>query len=158
MRKILLTNQEIYEEAIKYSGRSEFFNKNRKVYDLANDSILEKAYGRSKTKPLTRKEVIERASKFTRRGDFRIGDQTAYKKAISLKILDEVCVNMEPSQTEAYTDEELKIESLKYKTKSDFQDGNAGAYETARIKGILDQICSHMPEHVEMSGENSPLI
>ena len=154
----LLSKKRIQREALEYTSRSEFFKKNRKMYDMANSLlILDEVcshMGRSKTKPLSIEEVKERASIFAKRMDFRVKDQTAYKKAIFFKVLDEVCSHMDKSQTALRPIVELQGIASRYTTRGTFHDNNKAAYEVARTRGILDQICSHMPKHIDMTGEN----
>lgn len=106
--------------------------------------------------PLDR--IKKEALKYKRRMDFRTNSQQAYKAAIALNSIDEVCNHMIHPKTALKPMEELKKIALKYKTRGSFHDFDKSIYECARVRGILDEICSHMPNHIEMAGENSPLI
>jgi hypothetical protein len=55
-----------------------------------------------------------------------------------------------------WTNQDLKDKALKYKTRAEFQNNEKSIYNTARNRGILDEICSHMPNRVDVSGENNP--
>ena len=100
------------------------------------------------------------ALKYSRRGLFRKTSSGAYQAACTLgrDFLNDICLHMEPSQSEAYSDEEIREESIKYQRRADFAKFSPSIYNSAWKKGekYLDKICAHMPKWSDRSKENSP--
>jgi len=94
-------------------------------------------------KKWTEENLRLEALKFKRRVDFQKKRSGAYKAAMRLSILDEICIHMEQLRIN-WTQETLKIEALKYRTRGDFQKYGKNPYQVARRMGILDDICIHM--------------
>lgn len=103
----------------------------------------------------TKKSIKKESRKYTVRSHFSKGSSGAYKAAIRLGILDEVCRHMKAKPTE-YTNEMLKNKASKYETRSEFQNKDNSAYQIAKKRGILNKICSHMPSRNLLFGSKNP--
>jgi hypothetical protein len=97
-----------------------------------------------KCKKWTKEKIQVEALKYKSRVEFSIKSNGAYKAALKLKIIDEVCVHMLNFRRKPWTNEELFLEAFKYNTRSEFQKGSSGAYDAAQRLGILEEICQHM--------------
>lgn len=85
------------------------------------------------------------ALKYNNRTDFTQKSNWAYKVAVKLGILDEICVHMEVLWEKKWHNPEIVLmEALKYRTRRDFIKTNGGAYNAARRLGILEEVCRHM--------------
>lgn len=85
------------------------------------------------------------ALKYKTRSAFKKNRHGAYRAAIRMGIIDQVCSHMELIYRN-WTNESLKQEALRYKTKAEFRENNESAYMTAIKRDIFDQICSHMED------------
>lgn len=86
-------------------------------------------------KKLTIKEVLARGAEYTNRNSFRAGDQSAYKLALKMGIIDQLY----PSRRRDWSDDETVLaEGRKYVSRSAFEAGSNPAYHHARRRGLLD--------------------
>jgi hypothetical protein len=85
---------------------------------------------------------------FTRRIDFKKGDNRAYNIARKRgpEFMDLVCSHMDLPLTAAYADEELLLAAKSYNSRNDFLNGDPNAYHAAHKRGkeFIDSICIHM--------------
>lgn len=86
------------------------------------------------------------ALKYTYRRSFKINSESAYKKALKNKWLDEICTHMTLKQKPNgyWTLEKCHIEALKYLTLKDYKKSSGGSYNTAYQNKWLKEVCSHM--------------
>lgn len=94
-------------------------------------------------------ELQTEALKYDSRSCFFKNSRGAYKAAIRLGVLDEICSHM---ICKYWTIEALKLESKKYITKSDFFKNSNGAYKAAIKLNVLNEICSHMKVNGKRNG------
>src|ERR1700688_349692 len=104
------------------------------------------------------------ALQYKTKGAFVKGDPAAYLAAtrrndydqIVSHIPDHVDQSKENNPNFKWTFKKLKKEALKFHTKSEFQQGNPAAYLAATRRDDYDQIVFHMPDRMDISGENNP--
>jgi len=101
----------------------------------------------------TETKLIEEASSYKHRIDFKKGSTGAYSAARRMKILDVVCAHMTKSKNSCkkWFKDNVAIEAKKYKSRSEFRLNANGAYNAARIDGYLDNVCHHMVSPVKIS-------
>jgi len=141
------TNEEILNEALKYSTRGEFSKKSGSAYIIArNRGILDKAcsHMRSILKQWTLEELKNEALKYETKIDFLNNSNAAYNYAHKHGFLTKICSHMVLSRKLDWNLETVHIEALKYSTKYSFQKGNISAYTYAYRNNLLDIVCSHM--------------
>lgn len=83
------------------------------------------------------------ANEYNTRIDFKKQKSGAYRAAIVMGVLDQICSNMVSGRL-LWTDEKIKAEALKYKSRWEFQKNSKGAYLSAFNSGNLDKFCKHM--------------
>ena len=90
----------------------------------------------------TKDEILEEAKKFSTRGEFAMGNRSAYKKAHREGWLDEICNSMvRPSKPKGYWTKERVIEVAKsYTSKSDFSNSAPIAYRVALSNGWMREL------------------
>ena len=91
----------------------------------------------------TPEKVAKESKKYRIKTYFEKQSSGAYKAAVRLGILDEVCSHMK-NLRETWTPEKVAKESKKYNRRIDFNAGSGSAYNAATRLGILDEVCSHM--------------
>ena len=94
----------------------------------------------------TLERIHTEALKYDTRKEFEKGSRGAHKAARRLKIMEQVCVHMNPVR-QYHTAESIAEEALKYETRYVFQKGSPGAHDAARRLKIMEQVCAHMPKH-----------
>lgn len=88
--------------------------------------------------------IKKEALKYSTRTKFSIGSRGAYKAALKINILDQVCGHMRPVKNKPLSYRDIKKEALRYSRRVDFQKNSPSAYFAARRKKILDDVCGHM--------------
>ncbi len=148
----------IYDEALKYATRREFRHNSPRYCDVAGsrgilDEVCSHMSKYQNNRVWTDEKVKEEALKYNTRGSFKKGSPTAYIRAIKEKLLDDVCLHMEP-KPHVLTRAEMVTIAQQYKHKSVFNRYDEKAYRLAHRLGILDEICSHMiPMHKSWNNE-----
>ena len=95
----------------------------------------------------TPEKVAKESKKYRIKTYFEKQSSGAYKAAVRLGILDEVCSHMK-NLRETWTPEKVAKESKKYNRRIDFNAGSGSAYNAATRLGILDEVCSHMESYL----------
>ncbi len=90
------------------------------------------------------KMLQDEAFKYTNRNDFQKISPNAYWVAHKREVLDQICVYMSPSVSEAFSLEELMEAAKKNFSRNDFQKNNPREYRVACKRKDFDEICSHM--------------
>ena len=158
------TKQELWEEALKYKSRMDFYENSNPEYQSARrrgllDEICSHM-GKEKRKvragkvyrKWTENKIILEALKFKNKTDFIENSWGAYQAARNLGILDKVCAHMpkhraipEERQPEfKWTPEKVREEALKYSNRDNFKEFSPGAWCAAQRSGTLSLVCSHM--------------
>ena len=102
----------------------------------------------------TKEECKIEAFKYNSRGEFILGNHSAYNSAYKNKWLDEICSHM-VIKHKKWTKEECKIEAFKYKSRSEYAKNDHNSWDIARKNNWLDEICSHMKLlHTNWTKEN----
>ncbi len=91
----------------------------------------------------TKGNVAFIAKKYDTRIAFKRGASGAYRAAIVLGVLDEICAHMKSSRGK-WTKKTAHEAALKHNSRWEFQKKDKGAYLFAFNNGLLDEICSHM--------------
>jgi len=98
MRKSRYSTEDAMIEALKYDSRTEFHDKARWAYKVLDSrDLLASActhMPKHKTNINTVEIVTNKAKKYTRSGDFKHNDGTAYRYAIKHNILHTICEHM----------------------------------------------------------------
>ena len=124
------------KEAQKYSSRMDFYTHSKAYQIAAKRGILEEIciHMDSRITRWTEDMILEEASKFDTRSEFKSGNPLAYARAQALNLLDTACAHMD-YKIRYWTDEELAVEAKKYATRHDFQKNSSG-YQIARQREI----------------------
>lgn len=83
--------------------------------------------------------IAERASRYHKRGAFRIGDKQAYEAARRQQILDDVCSHMDAPQKKK-SKEEILNHALGFKSMIDFKKRAPEYYDSACKRGFLKDL------------------
>ncbi|HEY5234983.1 MAG TPA: hypothetical protein VIJ14_02295, partial [Rhabdochlamydiaceae bacterium] len=158
------TDQELAEEALKYTRRVDFQNGSNSYFKQAwrrkEPGFLDKICSHMELmweiKWNTFDKLKVESIKYDSRGEFRDKSPSAYGAAIKRDDYEEICSHMKDSLTAAWTLEELKIRASFHVKKTDFAKSEPGAYEAALNHEKFDEICSHMPKTADFSGKNNP--
>ena len=88
--------------------------------------------------------LIEDASKYTTRGEFKRMSKDSYAVANKSGLLDVVCAHMVPKNRRVHTVESLTTDALKYSTLEEYKEKDINSYRVARLRGRLATTCAHM--------------
>jgi hypothetical protein len=147
------TLERLQAEALKYSTRQEFQQKNGAAYKAAGeqkcrDQICSHMSKVKQPKGYWTLENLQvEALKYSNKNDFRTHSNPAYLIASRKKFLDQICSHMEPRKfPNGYwlNKANCAAEALKYTNRRAFSIANSSAYHGADVNGWLDEICSHM--------------
>jgi hypothetical protein len=147
------TLERLQAEALKYSTRQEFQQKNGAAYKAAGeqkcrDQICSHMSKVKQPKGYWTLENLQvEALKYSNKNDFRTHSNPAYLIASRKKLLDQICSHMEPGKfPNGYwlNKANCAAEALKHTNRRAFSIANSSAYHGADVNGWLDEICSHM--------------
>ena len=147
------TLERLQAEALKYSSRQEFQQKNAAAYKAAGekkcrDQICSHMSKLKQPKGYWTLETLKaEALKYDNKVDFRAHSNSAFLTATRKKLLDQICSHMEPGKLpNGYwlNKENCAAEALKYTNRRAFSIANSSAYHGADTNGWLDEICAHM--------------
>lgn len=137
------TRENCFDEAKKYSSRSEFKNGCQTAYYKALKYKWMDDYTwfvePSNKKKWTKETCYEEAKKYKSRGEFAKGNSPAYNKAWKNNWLDDYTWFSESVSAKKWDYETCLEESKKYKTRTEFHDGSNSAYSVARRNKWLDE-------------------
>ena len=140
-------------EALKYTSRQEFQQKNGAAYKAAGEKQcrdLVCAHMVSMRFPKghwTREKLMEEALKYDNKVDFRKKSNVAFLTASRKKLLDQICIHMVAGKLPNghwLNKANCAAEALKYSNRRAFSLSNSSAYHGADTNGWLDEICAHM--------------
>jgi len=100
------------------------------------------------SKSYTKKEVLERAKKYSSLTEFRKNDGGYYESGYRSGYWKEVIAIYETTYVHHWTDDEIREAALQCKTRIEFQKRFKPQYQAAQTKGELDRYCGHMKELV----------
>ena len=136
-----------YEEAKKYSTRSEFYKGCGRAYTVAckNKWLDDYIWFVEVCKPIgywtTYETCYEEAKKYSTRSEFKKGCSRAYNVACKNKWIDDYIWFEEIRKPNGYWNKETCYEeSKKYSTRTEFQQGCNRAYKVARKNGWMDEL------------------
>ena len=137
------TRENCYNEAKKYSSRSEYksgcqtaYYKSLK-YNWMDDYFW---FNESATKEKWNQQTCyEEAKKYKSRGEFAKGNSPAYNKAWKNNWLDDYTWFSESASAKKWDYKTCLEESKKYKTRTEFHDGSNSAYSVACRNKWLDE-------------------
>jgi hypothetical protein len=156
------TVETLQTEAIKYTSRQEFQQKNAAAY---------KASGQLKVRDLVCSHMAEvkkpkgfwtlenlhiEALKYDNKVDFNRKSGPAYLTALRKNLLDQICGHMVARKLPNghwLNKDNCAAEALKYRNRREFSLSNSSAYHGADINGWLDEICSHMDFNPSSDGD-----
>lgn len=147
------TLEALQAEALKYSTRQEFQQKNAAAYKAAGEKKCRDVVCSHMLKikqpkgHWTLENLQAEALKYNNKVDFRKNSNPAFLTASRKKLLDQICSHMEPGKLpNGYwlIKENCAKEALKYSNRRAFSLANSSAYHGADVNGWLDEICSHM--------------
>lgn len=147
------TLENLQAEALKYSTRQEFQQKNGAAYKAAGEKKCRDVICAHMVKikqpkgHWTLENLQAEALKYDNKVDFRKNSNPAFLTASRKKILDQICSHMEPGKLPNghwLLKENCAKEALKYTNRRAFSLANSSAYHGADVNGWLDEICSHM--------------
>lgn len=84
--------------------------------------------------------VLAEGCKYASRKEFQHGNQTAYKVAQKLTLLDQLYPSKNASYSDWSDDATVLAEGRKYDSRGEFSDKCQGAYRAAGARGLLDQL------------------
>ena len=154
--------EKLRDEALKYSSRQEFQQKNGAAY---------KAAGLMKCRQIICSHMVEikkpsgfwtlenltaEALKYESKVDFVEKSPSAFLTASRKNIIDQICGHMIAGKLPNghwSIKKNCSDEALKYTNRRAFSLGNSSAYHGADINGWLDEICSHMDFNPSSDGD-----
>lgn len=133
-----------YNEAKKYSTRGEFRKGSQVAYYKALrkkwiDDYTWLVYMKKPNNYYSYERCYEEAKKYTSRGEFAKGNQSAYNNAWKNRWLNDYYWFSESASAKRWNYETCLEESKKYKTRTEFHDGSNSAYAVARKNNWLDE-------------------
>ena len=140
------TKESVFEEAKKYTSRTEFKNTCNRAYTIAckNGWLDEMGWLIKKIKPngyWTKERVFEESKKYTSRTEFQKSCGTPYHIARENNWLDEMTWLIIIHHPNGYwTKERVFEESKKYTTRTEFQKKSKRPYMVAYKNGWLDEM------------------
>lgn len=154
--KIKWTKENVIELALKYETFTKFTKNEVNAYDVASKRLFcideIKALYTKKHLPTnlfwTSEKIKEEALKYKSRREFGIKNQSAYKAAHKLGIIDIVCNHMTWLSGQTWNAELVLIEALKYNYRNNFREKSLNAYRAAIKLNILNEVCQHMEESI----------
>jgi hypothetical protein len=149
--KMRWTDQELADEAAKYSVIKDFRTQSPEAYSTASRRglLTQLTQNMERTGKIPYffddKDLAQEALKYDTLKDFRTQSERHYQAALKrgLDFLNRITSHMERG-TRDWTDEELAQEASKHDKLSHFRVQNPAAYQSAYARGILDQITGHM--------------
>ena len=146
------TFEKIAEEALKHKYRNEFSKSSYQAYDKARvngwlDIVCTHMEYKSKPRNYwTYEKCYTESLKYTRKIDFEIGCQVAYKKALKNNWMDSICSHMvEIKKPNGYwTLDKCKEEALKYEKIKDFATNVSNVYKVSCKNGWIEEVTAHM--------------
>jgi len=145
--------ERLQAEALKYSSRQEFQQKNGGAYKAAGeikcrDQICAHMAQVKQPKGYWSLENLQaEALKYDNKVDFRKNSNPAFLTASRKNLLEQICSHMEPGKLPNghwLIKENCAKEALKYTNRRAFSLANSSAYHGADVNGWLDEICLHM--------------
>ena len=145
--------ERLQAEALKYSSRQEFQQKNGAAYKAAGeikcrDQICAHMALVKQPKGYWSLENLQaEALKYDNKVDFRKNSNPAFLTASRKNLLDQICSHMEAGKLPNghwLNKDNCAAEALKYTNRRAFSLGNSSAYHGADSNGWLDEICAHM--------------
>jgi len=145
--------ERLQAEALKYSSRQEFQQKNGAAYKAAGeikcrDQICTHMAQVKQPKGYWSLENLQaEALKYDNKVDFRKNSNPAFLTASRKNLLDQICSHMEAGKLPNghwLNKDNCAAEALKYTNRRAFSLGNSSAYHGADSNGWLDEICAHM--------------
>lgn len=141
------TKERIFEEAKKYSSKSDFHKAAAQAYKIAlKEGWLEEMdwFPERKIK-WTKETVFEASRKFTKRTAFMKYSSKAYRLAFDNGWLDDMPWIETPSYEIEWTHELVIEESKKYGSRAEFREGSRRAYRMAVQNGWLEEMSWLIP-------------
>jgi len=147
------TLEALKAEALRYSTRNEFQQKNGAAYKAAGIMKCRDVICAHMTKIKqpkgywTFENLQAEALKYDNKVDFRKESNPAYLTAYRSKVLEKICCHMKPRKLPNghwLVKENCAKEALNNTNRRAFSLVNSAAYHGADVNGWLDEICSHM--------------
>lgn len=139
-----------FAEAKKYSSRSEFAKNSPGSYHMLwKHQILDAACSHMtvssvySSKRWDARSVLDEASKYGSRSEFKRECSGAYCYAIENGLLDIACAHMRDGKKFWHTFEVMAV-ALKYSSFNDFSKNEKSAYQFARKNGLTDLVASRI--------------
>jgi len=145
--------ERLQAEALKYSLRQEFQQKNGAAYKAAGEIKCREqicAHMAQVKQPKgywSLENLQAEALKYENKVDFRKNSNPAFLTASRKNLLDQICSHMEAGKLPNghwLNKDNCAAEALKYTNRRAFSLGNSSAYHGADSNGWLDDICGHM--------------
>ena len=159
MGKFKYTPEEVFNVALKYQYKTDFFNGAHRFYKTAKRmGIFEQVTSHMDCKYKDFSDInniYKEAKNFKTRSSFKTGSGSAYNAAVRLGIFEDVCSHMpkdikigKPASHSKWTNNKkaILIESSRFETRKEFSTHSRRAYEAAKKMGVLDEVCSHMKD------------
>lgn len=139
---------EAITRAKNYSSRTDCSLKDYSAYEMLsedNKNAIFGPYANRREAKLSKQEIIEIASKFKTRSEFKVNAPLAYRIANKDKEISNIIYELlEPQKNRKYTYIELRTEAIKYSTKQSFKLGSYSHYQAACRNDRFNDICNHM--------------
>lgn len=100
-------------------------------------------------KKWNRETVALEAQKYSSRRQFKLGSAGAYKVALKLGIVDNICAHM---TTRNWSETEVVALASRYRTLKDFREENKGAYLSAMRGGYLKKVTANLERALKPRG------
>ncbi len=152
-RLVQWTEQNCFNEALKYFNRSDFFYASPRAYEVLRKNKLLDIACKHMRKPYednfkwSKEKCQAIALKYQHRLEFQIGDKRAYESAKHNGWLNDICQHMKFLKLpNGYWNniENCRIKALEYQTKTEFFKNSPHIYKISLKNNWLDDICQHM--------------
>jgi len=143
------TDEDIFVDAKKYKTRTEWQRASGSAYNKARKKgMLEKccAHMEEPTFPngyWTKERLIESASKYQTKKEWRAKDYRAYTTAHQKGLVDEVAAHMTPMRT-SWTKDMVLAEARKYRTRKEWRSISPRSYNAGKKNGWYGEATVHM--------------
>ena len=143
------TDQELADEAAKYTTIKDFRGQSSGAYQVAHlRGIISQITAHMERGTWSEEELAQDAAKYATLKDFREQSSSAYQIARNRgkDFFNRITSRMERGKGENWTDDGLAQEAAKYTTLKDFREQSSGAYQVAlrRGKDFFNRITAHM--------------
>jgi uncharacterized protein YdcH (DUF465 family) len=134
------SDNDIRQDALKYSSSGEFHKNSPNLYTLAfKRGLIDDLFpDRKKNNQYSNDDIKQEASKYKSQNEFMKGSPTMFYLSANRKMLD----NLYPDRRKygQFSDDDIRQEASKYNTQNEFMKGSFKMFRTAANRKMLDDL------------------